>query len=207
MPTPEQILSGLGEIANNWRTVAIAWHVYFAAIALGLMSGARPSRRVAGILLALPLFSVSALAWVSGNPFNGTFFAASGAALVVISSGLPRDRIRIAPSWAVVAGAFMFLFGWAYPHFLETTSFLPYLYTAPTGLIPCPTLAIVTGLALVLGGLGSRAWSIVLVATAAFYGIFGAAYLGVALDWMLLPGALMIVLVAFPGAYGRPERQ
>jgi len=59
---------------------------------------------------------------------------------------------------------------------------------------PCPTLSIVIGLALVLGGLGSRAWSVVVGATGIFYGIFGAAHLGVRLDWVLLLGALMSVL-------------
>jgi drug/metabolite transporter (DMT)-like permease len=74
------------------------------------------------------------------------------------------------------------------------SSLLPYLYSAPTGLIPCPTLSIVIGLAVALRGLGSRTWSLVLCATAIFYGVYGAAHLGVTLDWVLLLGALMLVL-------------
>jgi hypothetical protein len=203
MPTVEQILAGLSEIADKWRVLAIVWHVYFGALALGLVVGARPSKRLAGILLGLPLLSVSALAWVSGNPFNGTFFALSGAALIVISSRLPRESVSIGPLWAVIPGAFMFIFGWVYPHFLDTSSFLAYLYSAPTGLIPCPTLSIVIGLALVLGGCGSRAWSIVAGIAGVFYGIFGAIRLGVALDWVLLLGAVMIILAVF--ALTRPK--
>ena len=50
----------------------------------------------------------------------------------------------------------------------------------PTGLVPCPTLSIVIGLALIVEGLDSRIWTSVLVgATGVFYGIFGAVRLGV----------------------------
>ena len=150
-----------------------------------------------GILLALPLVSVSALAWLAANPFNGTFFALAGIGLAVIAAGLPRTRIQLAPPWAIVAGVLLFAFGWAYPHFLDTRSYLLYLYAAPTGLIPCPTLAIVTGLALIAGGLGSRAWSLVLGGTGIFYGLFGAMRLGVELDWVLPLGALIMLGTVF----------
>jgi hypothetical protein len=193
MPTPDEILSGLSEIANTWRVLAIFWHVYFGVLALLLLQGARPSRRVVGVLLGLPLLSVSVLAWINGNPFNGTFFAVSGIALIAISTRLSHDRVRVAPLWAATLGALLFAFGWVYPHFLNTLSFLPYLYSAPTGLIPCPTLSIVIGLALILGGLGARTWSLVLGVTGIFYGIFGSAWLGVLIDWVLLLGALTIV--------------
>lgn len=68
MPTPEQVLSGFREIASTWRWLAIAWHAYLAVLVVGLVLGVRLSRRVTGILVALPLLSVSALAWRSGNP-------------------------------------------------------------------------------------------------------------------------------------------
>jgi hypothetical protein len=194
MPAPEEILAGLRAISNSWRVLAVVWHLYFAAFALALLLGALPSNRSAGMLLGLPLLSVSILAWIFANPFNGTFFALAGAALIAISSRLPREAVRIAPLWAVVPGALMFAFGWVYPHFLDVSSLLPYLYSAPTGLIPCPTLSIVIGLAVALRGLGSRTWSLVLCATAIFYGVYGAAHLGVTLDWVLLLGALMLVL-------------
>jgi len=193
MPTPEQILAGLTEIANQWRAMAIAWHVCFAVLAVGIALGARPPKRIAAILLALPLFSVSALAWAQANPFNGTFFGLAAIALVAVAIRLPHDRIRVASNWAVMAGALMFVFGWGYPHFLDATSWVPYLYSAPTGLIPCPTLSIVIGMALILDGLGSRAWSLVLAATGAFYGVFGAARLGVTIDWVLFVGSLLLV--------------
>jgi len=194
MPTPDEILRGLRDIANTWRILAIFWHVYFGLLAVLLLQGARPPRNVAGVLLGLPLLSVSGLAWIHGNPFNGTVFAVSGIALIALSTRrLSHDRVRVAPWWAAAGGALLFAFGWVYPHFLDTSSFLPYLYSAPMGLIPCPTLSVVIGSALILGGLGSRAYSLVIGVTGIFYGLFGSVRLGVLIDWVLLFGALTIV--------------
>jgi hypothetical protein len=197
LPTPYQILRGLSEIANDWRALAILWHVYFGILALALMLGAHPSRRLIGVSLGLPLLSVSALAWITGNPFNGTVLALSGITMIAVAVKLQDGRVQVASLWASTAGVLLFAFGWVYPHFLESSSFLPYLYSAATGLIPCPTLSIVTGFALILGGLGSRAWSLVLGITGIFYGIFGAARLGVEIDWLLLAGALTLVFFTF----------
>jgi hypothetical protein len=197
MPTSEQILNGLREIANQWQILAVLWHGYFAVLAIGLLLGVRPSKRVAAMLLVLPLFSVSALAWTAANPFNGSLLAVAGIALIAIAMKLPDQHVRIAQSWSVSAGVFLFLFGWVYPHFLDTSSWMLYLYAAPTGLVPCPTLSIVIGLSLMLGGLNSRAWSLGLGAVGLFYGLFGVLRLGVTLDLVLLLGALLSMLVTF----------
>lgn len=197
MPTPEQILLSLTQIANQWQGLAIVWHVYFAVLAIGLALGIRPSKQIGGVLLGLPLLSVSVLAWMAANPFNGVLFALAGVTLIILALRLPAEPIEIAPTWIVGAGVFMFLFGWVYPHFLATSSFIPYLYAAPTGLVPCPTLSIVIGLSLMVSGFNSRAWSLALSAMGTFYGIFGAMRLGVTLDWILLLGALFTLLVLF----------
>ncbi len=197
MPAPDQILAGLSSIANDWSFLAVAWHVYYGVIAALMVLGGRPSQRLIGALLAVPLLSVSSLAWGTGNPFNGAFFAISSIALIVIAARLPRERIQIAPTWMVVTGAFMFLFGWVYPHFLSAASPLTYLYAAPTGLIPCPTLSATIGLALVVSGVGSAAWMRVLGVTGLFYGIFGAARLGVWIDAVLLLGTIAILVASF----------
>jgi hypothetical protein len=197
MPAPELILDGLSKIANQWWLLAVAWHAYFAVLLGGLLLGVRPSQRVAGILLALPLLSVSLLAWTAANPFNGTLLAVAGVTLIALAFRLPAAPIRIAPPWVVVAGALMFVFGWVYPHFLDTFPPVAYLYAAPTGLVPCPTLSIVIGLALITGGLDSRLWTSILAATGLFYGLFGALRLGVTIDIVLLLGALLVLVIAF----------
>ncbi|TDT41682.1 hypothetical protein DES49_1784 [Halospina denitrificans] len=154
MPTPEEILLGLEAIANDWLWLAALWHLYFAAIVLVLAFGVRPSRRTTGLLLTLPLLSVSLLAWLYANPFNGGIFAVAALALVVVSMKLPRAPVRLGPPWLAVLGGLMAGFGWVYPHFLTDSQPWLYLFAAPTGLLPCPTTSIVLGLSLVLGGLG-----------------------------------------------------
>jgi hypothetical protein len=93
----------------------------------------------------------------------------------------------------VVPGLVLFTFGWLYPHFLETNSLVPYLYAAPTGLVPCPTLSIIIGSTLVVDGLSSRAWCITLGAAGIFYGVFGVLRLGVTIDGLLMLGALVLI--------------
>ncbi len=197
MPTVEQVLLGLSEIANNWRPLAVFWHAYFAALVIVLILGIRPSKRIVGLLLAFPLLSVSIIAWVYSNPFNGIIYALISILFIYFSSTLPRENVQIAPLWIMIPGIIMLLFGWIYPHFLDTSSFLPYLYSAPAGLIPCPTLSVVVGLFLILYGLSSRALCLILGLSGLFYGITGVAQLGVSIDWVLLLGAVMTLIVAF----------
>src|SRR5512134_1782539 len=127
MPAPEQILNSLSTIANQWWLLAVAWHVYFAVLAAGLLFGVRPSKRVGGILLALPLLSVSILAWTAANPFNGALLAVAAIVLIVMAFRMPDEPVEIAPVWAVGAGIAMFFFGWVYPHFLDTFPLVVYL--------------------------------------------------------------------------------
>lgn len=197
MPNAEQILSALHQIANQWQLLAVMWHLYFGVLVIGPVLGQRPSKRLGAVLLGVPLLSVSILAWISANPFNGAIFALVGLALIAMAWRLPNEPVQIVPLWAVYAGVVMFLFGWVYPHFLDTTSFVPYLYAAPTGLVPCPTLSIVIGLSLMVGGFNSRTWSFILGATGLFYGLFGALRLGVTIDLFLLLGALLLVVEDF----------
>ncbi len=196
MPTVDQILRSLHEIANTWKTVSIFWHVYFGAAAVALAAGIRPSRLVAGVLLGLPLLSVSAVAWLSSNPFNGAVFAVIGALFLLAAARLRPGSVQIAPAFPLISGALLFVFGWFYPHFLDTPSYFAYLYAAPTGLIPCPTLSIVIGSVLVLDGLGSRVLCAIPGVAGLFYGITGVVQLHVAVDWVLLFGAAVIMACA-----------
>jgi hypothetical protein len=197
MPSPNSILANLSLIANEAVAVAIAWHGLTLLAILALVFGWRPSRRRAGALLAAPIASAGVLAFVYSNPFNGLLLGGLAAALVGIASRMGSERAERGPAAATVLGVAMIAFGWLYPHFLAVGPVTRYLVAAPTGLVPCPTLSLVIGFALLSGGLGSRAWSLSLAVVGLFYGLFGFARLGVRLDLALVGGAAALLVVAF----------
>jgi hypothetical protein len=179
----------------------MAWILAVAIIAL--LTGWAPSNRLAGILLAMPLASVSLFAWAAGNPFNGTVFAGLALALMWVARfGDGRPASRGERTWRIM-GVTMLALGWVYPHFLVERSTLYYAFAAPLGLIPCPTLSAVIGLALLGKGLRNRAWSWTLAGAGIFYAIFGVIRLGVWLDLPLLAGSVALVVV---GVGARPQR-
>jgi hypothetical protein len=179
MPSRESILANLALIANELVTVAIVWHGVMLIAVLALVFGWRPSRRRAGALLAAPIASAGVVAFAFGNPFNGLLLGALAVALVGLASRLGSERVERGPAAATAIGVAMIAFGWLYPHFLASGPATRYLVAAPTGLIPCPTLSLVIGFALLSGGLGSRAWSLVL-----------------RLDTVLVAGAAALLVVA-----------
>jgi hypothetical protein len=193
VPDAQGILTNLRLIANDRIAVAVAWHVAVALCGLALVLGWRPSRRVAGLMLSAPVASVGVVAALHGNPFNGAMFGAITAVLVGITSRIGPGEVQGGATADRIVGALMIAFAWLYPHFLEARPAV-YLYAAPMGLIPCPTLALVIGFALVSGGLASRAWSLTLTAAGLFYGLFGVFRLGVRLDLFLVAGAMALLL-------------
>ncbi len=199
MPDAAHILDGLAMASRQGRVLAIAWHAIMLAVLAALVLGWRPDRRLAGVILIAPLVSVSAMAWLVGNPFNGAVFAALSLALLILALRLPARPVAAGESWAVVVGVLMVAFGWGYPHFLDSGTPWAYIYAAPFGLIPCPTLSGVIGFALLGGGLGGRAWSVVLAGAGVFYALVGTLRLGVHIDLFLLAGAIALVVVAFRG--------
>lgn len=194
MPTPDQILAGLYTIANQARPVSIGWHVLALAVALGVAVGFRHSRRAIAVALVCPAVSVAVLAWTYGNPFNGLMFTALSVTLGLIALRLPVVAIERPPRWCLFFGLAMGAFGLVYPHFLDAGDWVTYLYAAPTGLVPCPTLSLIIGVTLVVDGLRSRAWSFVLVAFGMFYALFGTLRLGVYLDAGLLMGTVALLV-------------
>ena len=205
MPTPDSILAGLAAIANGGVVVAVLWHVVIAAVVAAVMAGWRPPQRVARVLLAAPLASVSAFAFAFDNPFNGSVFAAGAVGLVVLGGFARSQRVVGAGAMASTMGIASIAFGAFYPHFLDASP-LAYTYSAPVGLIPCPTLALAVGFALLGDGLGSRAWTLALAILGLFYGLFGVLRLGVYLDVGLVVGASALGVLALRGqVVGRPK--
>jgi hypothetical protein len=196
MPSATEILDGLSAIANQATGIAVAWHIIIAIALIALASGWRPSQRTARLLTGTPLVSVAALAFAFGNLFNGWVFAVSVLALTGPAMNRDRRPVSRGSAWTGRIGVAMMAFGWLYPHFLEGQA-TAYLYASPVGLVPCPTLAVAIGFALLGNGLGSRVWSLTLVAVGLFYGLFGVLRLGVFLDIGLVGGAVALAASAF----------
>ncbi|MEW6517647.1 MAG: hypothetical protein AB1439_12175 [candidate division FCPU426 bacterium] len=196
MPTAAQILQTLALIANQNTWLSIAWHAAIALALVAVLAGWKPSLRVTGMIMALPLLSVSLLAWRYGNPFNGMLFLTAALLLGGLALRLDKRSISIAAGWTVWAGIAMLAFGWVYPHFLENAGWLTYLYASPVGLIPCPTLSATIGLVLLVDGLSSRSWSLILAGFGLFYGLFGTFRLHVWLDIGLVVGSLALAIRA-----------
>ena len=193
MPSPDALVAELGAIANDWRWLAITWHVLFAGLFLALIAGWRPRARLLGRLLVAPLLSVSVVAWLSGNPFNGTMFAGLAASLMWSVTRFGSSSVTVARyRWVAAGGGGLSLFGWMYPHFLRTESWVIYLYASPFGVLPCPTLAVVIGMTLIFAQLNAIPWRAGLMAAGLFYGAIGAFRLGVLLDWGLLLASVML---------------
>jgi len=161
-------------------------------------------------VMALPMVSASAVAFAVGNPFNGSLLGATVAALVVLAWRFDVTPLQFGSPLARAFGAAMIAFAWIYPHFLEGLSPGTYLWAAPMGVIPCPTLSLVIGFALLFDGFGSRSWSLILAGVGLFYGLFGAARLGVVLDVVLVGGAsalLVRTLLRLVRDHAGPRRQ
>jgi hypothetical protein len=194
MPTPTEILTGLSLIANRYWPIALAFHLAVAALCLAAWRGWRPPNLTVARLLLVPVLSVAGFAALAGNPFNAAVFLILAIALAVATRRITAAVATAGSAWSAVAGLVMVLFGLLYPHFLARGSVLAYLYAAPTGLLPCPTLSLVIGVTLLFGGLGSWAWSGPLVAAGLFYGVLGALRLGVLLDGFLVAGSLALAI-------------
>ena len=196
--TSSAILASAAAIAVEWRWLATLWHAVFALLLVACLVFRIRNRRAIAMAAALPFTTVAALAWWSGNPFNGTVFTVFAITLAAIAARLPASPISVGAPWAVIAGACCCMFAWSYPHFLSGT-WTQYLYAAPLGLLPCPTLALCVGLSLITTSFGSVRWTILVFAAALIYGAIGVFALGVTIDWVLIAGAVMLAWNAWGG--------
>jgi hypothetical protein len=199
MPSRAALLAQISRIANEAFALAVLWHLVLGIGIVAFALGHRPTRRGTALLISAMLVSVGATAFAFGNPFNGTVFTALAIALAILA---PRvGHASRGASWTVAIGLAMMTFGWVYPHFLERGP-LAFLYGAPLGLLPCPTLSMAIGIALFTGGLGGRAWMRTLATVGVVYGLIGLFQLHVAIDAVLLAGATAL-LVATLGSTAR----
>lgn len=197
MPTREEIIAGLTTIANQYSNIAIVWHIIIVIIIAALFAGWKPGNMLMIILLSSLLMSVSSFAGTGDNFFNAAIFALLVIVSIYAALKSGNGIIRGDRSWPDIAGLLLIIFGLIYPEFLHTNSPIEFAYAAPTGLIPCPTLCVLTGFALLYKGFGSVTWSMTIVASGIFYGLFGVFYLGVYLDWFLVAGSLILMLNTF----------
>jgi hypothetical protein len=193
VPTPEQITGALARLSQDWWLLAVWWHAYLIAVVIALALNWRPSRRVAALALVIPLISAASMAWVSANPFTTSVLGLVSIAAMVMAWRFPAAPVSIATTPLRFAGVLMLVYGLVYPHFLGDASLLIYLYAAPVGIVPCPTLSVVVGFGLILRSFESRSWSLLIGGCGLFYAIVGVLYLGVALDWALFAGAGMLL--------------
>jgi hypothetical protein len=191
VPAAEAVLSWATGVANEWRWLAIAWHVTLGSL-LVVASRSRLSERLLALLLLLPIVSVAVLAWLSWNPFNGLMFTLLAVLLLRSAMYLPRPAMTHPSRRWLPAGGALIAVGWLYPHFLITDTWAAYAYASPFGLLPCPTLSVVVGVTLVWGGFRSISWNMLVAAAGVLYGAIGVFRLGVLLDLWLLVGASLL---------------
>jgi hypothetical protein len=196
MPPRNEILANLQLIANRVEVVASLWHILAFFAFLAVAAGWRPVRKTVAVLLLPLVLSVAVIAWIHRNPWNGIAFTLLGLVLGLLARRVAAVATTRPSRGVLWLGIAMIAFGFAYPHFLAPRSVFWYLYAAPLGLLPCPTLSFVIGITLVAGGMGTRAWRLVLALAGLGYGLFGVARLGVWLDLGLILGAVGLLLVS-----------
>ncbi len=208
MPSAAEVLARLTMAASQYVAVAIGWHIVVLTVSLALVTRRfLPSARAATLALTTPLVSVAVVGFLSHNSFNGVLFGAAAIVLALLAvRARGRDGTSSPPVGAAI-GIGAIVLGVTYPHFVAAETVLDFFYAAPTGVVPCPTLLVVIGFALLGGGFGARAWSIVLAAFGLFFGLTGVLWLGVTLDVALVVAASALLVEALAPSLVRPPRE
>ena len=196
MPTPEEILNGLAVAANRFTTLSIAWHILVLIILILLMTGRKFNTKHIAAGMAVLLLSVGIVSVLISNPFNAIMFALAALLFGIMTLKFKPEPLGLKWDLISIAGLLMVIFGFFYPHFLEGTAFYRYIYAAPLGLIPCPTLSMFIGLSLMFHGFQSKKWMITAALFGLFYGLFGVLRLKVYLDIVLIAGACFLLVYA-----------
>lgn len=207
MPSSAGIQELLAATTRELAPLALAWHLALAAIAVAYLRGWRPAPHRCAPLLAVPVLSVSIVAFAFGNMLDGASFAALAIILVVTGLRAPGVHLERGPAWSRWLGCALILFGMWYPHLVEG-AWYRVLAVAPLGVVPCPTLALVAGVTLVADGFGSRAIPAVIALWAGFYARLGIFNQGALVDIGLLVAMLGLIamLVHNEARSGRTRR-
>ncbi len=190
MPTQEEILSGLQQIADQRSLIAIFWHIVFYLYLFFIILGRKITRQEMSLFVSVPLLSVSVLAWNTANPFNGTVFVLLFVLALYFGLKNQREKVQYSGIFFRLTGAVLMLFGLIYPHFTGIN--LSLFIQSPLGLIPCPTLSLIIGFALFFRGFGSKPLVVLYTVAGLFYGFFGVLRLGVMVDAVLVAGSLIL---------------
>jgi hypothetical protein len=190
IPAPT-IVGYLTAASERALPLAIAWHAALAVLLVGFVAGWRPRIRTLAIALAAALLSVALVAAVFGNPFN-TVVCLALAGCILAAANRSTAPVDVGWSFWTSVAVMLLGFGWTYPHFLPDGRWIRYAYAAPLGTIPCPTLAAAAGVLLLARNL-PRPMLLIVAGAALFYGTFGAVYLGVTVDWVLVGGGLAVL--------------
>jgi len=196
MPSAADLLAQLTRAAHEALAVAALWHLLVGAVVVLFVLGWRPTQRLGLWLAAAPLGSVAIVSVWVGNPFNAATFAALATTLLLLARHAPLESLERSSTPVVAVGACMIAFGWFYPHFLDDSSLVTYAWGAPVGVVPCATLYVVLGFALLVRGFSHRTAAIVVAAAGLLYGTIGVVVLRVAIDVGLIFGALLLAAVA-----------
>lgn len=197
MLSKEEILAGLTALANEYANIAIAWHVVILILFTALFAGWKPGNSLMILVLSSMLMSVSAFASLQDNFFNAAVFAFLVIMSLYATVKSNTEKITGDRSRPDIIGLLLIIFGLVYPEFLKTNSLIEYSYASPTGLIPCPTLSVVTGFSLMYKGFRSQLWSVMIGISGMFYGLMGVFYLEMYIDWVLVGGAMYLLLHTF----------
>lgn len=206
MPSSQDILQNLADIADQALPFAVVWHCVALLALLMWALDFRLPRRIDAALRCVPLGSVGVVAWLFGNAFNGVVLILLTIAMVVLSLQTATDPaapVRNLDRWS---GAALIAFGWLYPEFIDPAQpAYVFAYASPLGTLPCPTLSFLIGLQLLTGEPWGRSASRVLALAGLFYGTWGVFRLSVWLDTALLLGAVTLLLSTLPRRHKTTE--
>ena len=191
MPTPEEILSLNEYLANRYVAIAVMWHVIIVFLLAFQMHRKQTGSHLYYGLTGVLFLSVSVLALTVLNIFNFLVYFIPSLLLIRKSILTRGPDLKLSKSTVFSASAYIFILtGLVYPHFLNS-DFTIYLVASPTGIVPCPTLLLASGISLLFVKPDHKLLLYILMPLNLVYGLIGIFILGVYIDALLVCAAIM----------------